>query len=764
MTRQVEVESKVIAPSSPYASQQIAPPLTVPSSLVPTNPANQITPVSPTSANSTTQPVAPIFPPISNQPNQQNLPSQSNPFTFTNSETSDATLPFAPSAFPVDANLTPPPANLIQPVNNQTLPPSTPNTTTTIVPPPSPPASPSPPSPPLAVLPNNSELKSSANTSVAYNLPSVFVNTGLRDDLAAKTQPPTTQLAEQNLYNNQHQTTNPFNPTSITPAYISTNDPNYYSSAVPISILSPQPVSSPQQINTLFSSDMVIIEKTSQQSDISPNTASTSLQNNNTKNNNPHNNTSLIKPLPLVIEPATQNKTQPAETNERYINSQNDNKKNNQNTTNNEPNLWKDYLTSTKPNNEAVLAPARDAAGNIAARVAFAKNESSINNKFTPSFGINSADIFPNSANQTSSAAISINSASTILTNPIAVESSFVNSSVNSPTELSNPVGGVVATSNSMLIDYAVAGLDKNLNKNFGLTGKSINFAGGNSGLDKSTQNKEKELETKFDSTVVGTSSVIPTIPFVQPPIAPQPVLITNNSNSENIFADNNPKKLPTEQRVRESIIIFVTEQMRDYNTKDKTKMHSAFVQLSKLYDRQDLSDIERDYVAPVLDRMALELIYSAKYHVLEPMYCVKAEDTIESIARKFSISPFLLSKINGLNIGERLVTGSELKVVHGQFDAKIHTKRGELTLLLGGVYAGRFPVVIGRNVMSVRGEFIVQNKNVANNTKILTLNNGITLNGLGQQISQNSLGVSQENIEELFDILTENSVIIMEE
>jgi hypothetical protein len=65
---------------------------------------------------------------------------------------------------------------------------------------------------------------------------------------------------------------------------------------------------------------------------------------------------------------------------------------------------------------------------------------------------------------------------------------------------------------------------------------------------------------------------------------------------------------------------------------------------------------------------------------------------------------------------------------------------------------------------MNMRGEFIVQNKNITNTTKVLTFNNGVTLNGLGRQISQNSLGVSRENIEELFDILTENSVVVIEE
>jgi LysM repeat protein len=177
-----------------------------------------------------------------------------------------------------------------------------------------------------------------------------------------------------------------------------------------------------------------------------------------------------------------------------------------------------------------------------------------------------------------------------------------------------------------------------------------------------------------------------------------------------------------------------------------------------------DLNDVERDLVASALDRVALELIYSSKCHSLEPVYKVKLGDTAESIAKQFSISPELLSKINGLNPAEQLTAGRELKVVHGQFDAKVHTKRGELTLLLGGVYAGRFPVNISRNVLSIKGEFVVQSKTITKQTKTLTLNNGIELNGLGRRIGQNALGVSQENIEELFDILTENSVIVIED
>jgi hypothetical protein len=704
-----QVEPTVIAPSSPYASQHRAPPLTVPPSIMPATPTTSITPTAPTPNLPPPQPFTPTLPTTPTTP----IAPHPSPHSHSSSQPLSSSPVFLPvsesQSFPVDAT--------------------------------------------------------------AAHLPNAFVNTGLRDNSTATiTANSTTQLVPKISHNNQ-----PHNPTinSFNPITTTHNDPNYYSSAVPVAATYPPTTSAPKQDNSSFESEMVVLEKPSQ-SNISPAPATT------LNNENQHNNNAVIKPLPSVIEHVARDtgkdKTTLTDTNNRYIHTQNNNSdpnpNSNPNTVNDGTNLWDGYLKAAKPNNEAVLAPARDAVGDIAARVAFAKEEAGTNDNSSASNNVvNSADIFPNLAVPVvSSPNVNRSADGVVLANPVVAESrppnnltkqiKTENSSVDS-SDFPESVGGVVATSGSVLVDHAIAGLTTKINNS---------AAGKNTGQDNSKQNKEKEStsgifgETKFDSTVIDVSPAVPVIPFVAPPVAPQPVLVTNDLTSGNIFADKKPREHSPEQQIRESTVNFVTEQVREYNTKENTKMHLAFVQLSKFYDQHDLNDVERDYVAPVLDRVALELIYSAKYHVLEPVYRVKFEDTVETIARRFSISPELLRKINGLNYGERLLAGGELKVVYGQFDAKVHTKRGELTLLLGGVYAGRFPVVIGRNIINIRGEFIVQNKTIAKDTKILTLNNGIKLNGLGRHITQDSLGVSKENIEELFDILTENSVIVMEE
>jgi LysM repeat protein len=812
-----QVEPQAIAPSPPYASQHVAPSLSVPISVTP--------PID----------TAPVYtvpvdrqPPPPFQPSER-LPESPTVFPFNATELPNSTLPNQP-AIPASESpkLMSTSVSLLPPVGNQTLTPPTP--AVQVDPPPSPPAE----------AATNLDSQTSTTSS---GLPPAFVNTGLRDDSVAINQTDDYQykpIANSFVPTTQNQTT----PESTT--FIS-NDPNYYSSSVLIDSLLAS-TSSPQQANILSSPETVTIETATveaatQESEFSSNILSSAFQNSGDKFEGKSEDKSevksngkiLVKLLPLVVESSEQEVI--VDTNGRYIqpksNSKNiaDKETSKTNlagnvaetpaeTSENGLSLWSDYLKSVKQNNEAVLAPVREVVGDVSAKVAFAKEEPSGAGNFNPSYGSSSSDIFP---------AYSDSVVVDGLPNNLPEQISKANR--ESPfTDAPSSPSGVVATSSSMLIDNAMADLykeksdKKDKDKDNGLTtGLSnpaningserdlrvndaqavLKFAERNTeaqhreavvqgrSLSPTPASVDKRSEVKFDG-VVDDSASVTTMPFVQPPPAPQPVMVTSDLTNGDIFADNKPhehspsQSLPqpasqfgsqfgsqsvsqpvsqsTSQAVREMVLRFVKEQLREYGTRENAKMHVALVQLSKFYDRQDLNDVERDHVAEALDKVALEVIYSSKCHVLEPAYRVKAGDTTESIAKQFDISPALLSKINGLNPAEQLTAGKELKVVHGQFDAKVHTKRGELTLLLGGVYAGRFPVTIGRNILNVNGEFVVQNKTISKSTKTLTLNNNIELNGLNRRIGQNALGVSQENIEELFDILTENSVIVLED
>jgi LysM repeat protein len=220
---------------------------------------------------------------------------------------------------------------------------------------------------------------------------------------------------------------------------------------------------------------------------------------------------------------------------------------------------------------------------------------------------------------------------------------------------------------------------------------------------------------------------------------------------------------------VRESVERFVQQQELAVASNQSAQIRTAFVELSKLYNKHpELTQAERERMLPLLDKLALSVIYSRSSHLLEPSYTVKPTDTVAAIAAKFTLSEALLMKINGLTGAKPLESGAALKILVGPFDAKISTKRSELTLILGGLYAGRFTVSLGERVKGLTGDFYVNAKTNSWDEKTLTLNNGITLRGLDRGQPNDSLATTvrfaEQNAQELFDILTERSVIIFEE
>jgi LysM repeat protein len=227
-------------------------------------------------------------------------------------------------------------------------------------------------------------------------------------------------------------------------------------------------------------------------------------------------------------------------------------------------------------------------------------------------------------------------------------------------------------------------------------------------------------------------------------------------------------KETEIKNPIRESVERFVKAQAVLVESGDSVKIRNAFVQLSRLYEHRELNHAEKIFMQPLLDRLAINVIYSRNVHVLEPPYTIIIGDSIDSIAQKFNISSALLMKINGLTGAKPLESGTNLKVVVGHFDAKISIARRELTLILGGLYAGRFHAVSGERIGNLRGEFYVSSKTDTWNDKSVTLNNGVTFYGTDQLQPSDSLATtvrfSIQDAKELFDILTERSVIIFED
>ena len=214
-------------------------------------------------------------------------------------------------------------------------------------------------------------------------------------------------------------------------------------------------------------------------------------------------------------------------------------------------------------------------------------------------------------------------------------------------------------------------------------------------------------------------------------------------------------------------------------------QLATALLTLSIWYEDPRLNASQQDELTQLLDRVAGSVIYSRK-HLIEPAYTVKQGETLEKIAQAHRVPVGLLVKINGIQNPQNLTTGQQLKVVRGPFNATVNGEKSELTLWLGGRYAGRFQLVMGPEFQSIVGPFVVHQKTRAHpehgNRPWIRLSPGYEISenlqpsnpqigfaGMHQPeaVSQGSvpgqIGVSVEDADDLYDILSQGSKVTIQ-
>lgn len=122
------------------------------------------------------------------------------------------------------------------------------------------------------------------------------------------------------------------------------------------------------------------------------------------------------------------------------------------------------------------------------------------------------------------------------------------------------------------------------------------------------------------------------------------------------------------------------------------------------------LSLAEQQEVATLVSQLAGTVIYSTQ-HQIETPYIVQPGETLDVIAAKYGVPTALLAKINGIADPRNLAPGTELKVVRGPFSAVVDLTRRELTLMLGGSYAGCFNIGVGIDQPNMEGTWSVATK-----------------------------------------------------
>ncbi len=196
-------------------------------------------------------------------------------------------------------------------------------------------------------------------------------------------------------------------------------------------------------------------------------------------------------------------------------------------------------------------------------------------------------------------------------------------------------------------------------------------------------------------------------------------------------------------------------------------KLTEVHQELSLWYDSPQLSPEESRQLTDLLDEVAGSVVYSRE-HLLERPYRVQSGDTLQRIGRKFGVPWQLLAKINSIDDPENLEPEQELKVLRGPFEAVVHLDRHEMTVMLRGLYAGRFPIGVGRDQESLEGTFFVEDKVPQSHDPSgplgrywIKLNDRIGIHGtndprnVGASGGPGSICLEDRDIEDVHDILS---------
>lgn len=114
------------------------------------------------------------------------------------------------------------------------------------------------------------------------------------------------------------------------------------------------------------------------------------------------------------------------------------------------------------------------------------------------------------------------------------------------------------------------------------------------------------------------------------------------------------------------------------------------------------------------LTRLAAETIFSQRIIRNDPLvtrYIVQPGDTLAKIASRNKISDDLLADINDIQNKNLIRSGQTLKIIRGPFHAVVRKKAFRLDVYLGTTFVHQYPVGLGLDGSTPRGEWRVRTK-----------------------------------------------------
>ncbi|TWU19305.1 L,D-transpeptidase catalytic domain [Allorhodopirellula heiligendammensis] len=210
-------------------------------------------------------------------------------------------------------------------------------------------------------------------------------------------------------------------------------------------------------------------------------------------------------------------------------------------------------------------------------------------------------------------------------------------------------------------------------------------------------------------------------------------------------------------------------------------RRREALATLSLFYETPNLTSEQREQLLSRLDPLARDVIYSSE-HLLEEPHRVGGNETLMDVAKKYDVPWQLLANINGISDPVTVLPGTDLKVVRGPFRADVDLANQEMTLFLGDLYAGRFPVGIGSDPAPRSGSYTIQEKKSAKTyydmsgnpvppgnprnpygSMWIDLGQGISLHGspvADQATDQGCISIAGNYSKDVFGILSEGSSV----
>ena len=207
----------------------------------------------------------------------------------------------------------------------------------------------------------------------------------------------------------------------------------------------------------------------------------------------------------------------------------------------------------------------------------------------------------------------------------------------------------------------------------------------------------ESKLPSEFPSSSSGLTSVTPLPAFDPTPDLEMPTATNSTAPSS---ASINSAASKSYENAKDLAL----EQIDRRNLKD------ALATMSVFYNAAELTTDQRQDLLDLLDALSREVVFS-RQHLLDLAYIVAPGETLDQVAKRHNLPPEILARINAMDPNAPLRSGEKLKIVPGPFRAEVDLAKNELTIFLGDLYAGRYPVTFGAEPAPSPGIFQVVGK-----------------------------------------------------